>query len=230
MHENYISIYVTWMYLVFMYLIPFSTLAIFNFKTWLEMRRASARRAHLSTQELKEHNLATMLLVVVLVFFICNLLPLVVNIMELFVHTDEQVIQVSNLLVTINSSVNIIIYCTFGKKFRTVFMQIFLGKQPVPCINMTTNHRLHQQQQHRGSSAQSAINGTEIIPLNSFHTQQKTSPSVMRMNQHNHRYHKTKVRIERTMNDNEDDIIENGNDAIIYANDQKSVGVQAKII
>lgn len=208
-----------------MYLIPFATLAIFNFKTWLEMRRASARRAHLSTQELKEHNLATMLLVVVLVFFICNLLPLVVNIMELFVHTNEQVIQVSNLLVTINSSVNILIYCTFGKKFRTVFMQIFLGKQPVPCMNMTTtNHR--GLNHHRGSNGQSAINGTEIIPLNSFHHQQKSSPSVMRMN--HHRYHKTKVRIEHT-----EDLIENGNNAdngVIYANDQKSVGVQAKII
>ncbi len=47
------------------------------------MRRALARRAQLSTQEQKEHNLATMLLVVVLVFFICNLLPLVANILEL---------------------------------------------------------------------------------------------------------------------------------------------------
>ena len=43
------------------------------------------------------------------------------------------VFQVSNFLVTINSSVNILIYCTFGKKFRTVFMQIFFGRQP-PCI------------------------------------------------------------------------------------------------
>ena len=82
-NQTYISIYVTWMYLVFIYIIPFASLAIFNFLTWLEMRRAVARRAALSTQEQKEHNLATMLLAVVLVFFICNLLPLVVNILEL---------------------------------------------------------------------------------------------------------------------------------------------------
>jgi len=31
-----------------MYIIPFSTLAIFNMLTWLEMRRALARRAQLS--------------------------------------------------------------------------------------------------------------------------------------------------------------------------------------
>lgn len=38
--------------------------------------------------------------------------------------------QVSNLLVTINSSVNILIYCIFGNKFKTLFMQIFCGRKP----------------------------------------------------------------------------------------------------
>ena len=142
--ENYITVYITWMYLVFMYFIPFSTLAVFNLMTWLEMRRAIARRAQLSTQEQKEHNLATMLLVVVLVFFVCNLLPLVVNILEL---TRTPFIQplanVSNFLVTINSSVNILIYCIFGKKFRTVFLKIFLGRDP-PCILTSTRSQYHK--------------------------------------------------------------------------------------
>ena len=48
MSNLYINIYVTWMYLVFMYIIPFSTLAVFNILTWLEIRRALARRAQLS--------------------------------------------------------------------------------------------------------------------------------------------------------------------------------------
>lgn len=41
-----------------------------------------------------------------------------------------QLIYLSNLLVTINSSVNFFIYCTFGQKFRTVFMQMFCGQKP----------------------------------------------------------------------------------------------------
>ena len=113
-----------------MYIIPFLSLAVFNLLIFLEIRRASARRAMLSTQEKKEHNLATMFLVVVLVFFICNMLPLVVNILEVVEKTNQKLIQVSNLLVNINSSVNILIYCTFGNKFKTVFMQIFCGRQP----------------------------------------------------------------------------------------------------
>ena len=40
------------------------------------------------------------------------------------------VFQVSNFLVTINSSINILIYCTFGNKFKTIFLQIFCGRKP----------------------------------------------------------------------------------------------------
>ncbi len=71
-----------------------------------------------------------MLLVVVAVFFICNILALVINILEQFGYQNHELIQVSNLLVTINSSVNILIYCIFGAKFKTLFMQIFCGAKP----------------------------------------------------------------------------------------------------
>ena len=78
----YFSIYVTWMYLVFMYIVPFSCLAIFNLLIFLAIRRASLQRALLTSQEKKDHNLASMFLVVVMVFFICNSLSLIVNILE----------------------------------------------------------------------------------------------------------------------------------------------------
>ncbi len=38
--------------------------------------------------------------------------------------------QISNLLVTINSSVNFLVYCIFGNKFKQMFMQIFCGRKP----------------------------------------------------------------------------------------------------
>ena len=38
---------------------------------------------------------------------------------------STQLIQVSNLLVTINSSVNFVIYCIFGNKFKQTFLQLF---------------------------------------------------------------------------------------------------------
>ena len=55
-------------------------------------------------------------------------------------------IQVSNLLVTVNSSVNFFVYCTFGQKFRTVFMQMFCG-QKVQIISIIwplhNNHEIY---------------------------------------------------------------------------------------
>ena len=57
-------------------------------------------------------------MVVVSVFVVCNCLAMVSNILELFQISAVSVTMVSNLLVTLNSSVNLFIYCTFGERFR----------------------------------------------------------------------------------------------------------------
>lgn len=98
----------------------------FNF----QVRRANRERQRLSRLQRREIGLATMLLCVVVVFFKCNLLPLVINIIESFnIATDpnffDRMIKTSNLLVTINSSVNFIIYVIFGEKFKRLFLILF---------------------------------------------------------------------------------------------------------
>jgi len=57
-------------------------------------------------------------MVVVLVFFTCNALPFIVNLMELFDFSYKPLTEISNLLVTLNSSCNIFIYSIFGEKFQ----------------------------------------------------------------------------------------------------------------
>ena len=57
-------------------------------------------------------------MVVVLVFVICNCLAMVSNILELFEVCAVSLTLVSNFLVTLNSSVNLFIYCAFGERFR----------------------------------------------------------------------------------------------------------------
>ena len=59
-----------------MYYFPHSCASIF--------RRSNSRNVTLSSSQKKELRLAVMLMVVVLVFLICNALPFIVNIMELF--------------------------------------------------------------------------------------------------------------------------------------------------
>ena len=51
------------------------------------------------------------------------------------------------MLVTINSSVNILIYCTFGNRFKTVFLQIFCGRKP-HVQTVRTGLELRRSQMH----------------------------------------------------------------------------------
>ena len=92
------QVYVTWLYMVFMYIIPLLLLTVLNMLIYTEVKRARNLREELSryfvNQKVttdqkncarnrgKELGLTVMLLAVVLVFLICNMLALVVNIME----------------------------------------------------------------------------------------------------------------------------------------------------
>ena len=89
------------------------------------MRRANRERAQLTRSQRKEISLATMLMVVVFVFFVCNALALVVNVLEKFSVEIIVLNNLSNALVTLNSSVNFIIYCIFGEKFKRIFYQVY---------------------------------------------------------------------------------------------------------
>lgn len=124
--RNYIKIYIQWLYLVFIYFLPFISLALLNTLIYKQVRKANRERARLSRMEKREIGLATMLLCVVFVFFLCNVLALVINILEAsFDIIQDELVKVSNLLVTINSSVNFIIYVIFGEKFKRIFLTIF---------------------------------------------------------------------------------------------------------
>jgi hypothetical protein len=128
-NKTYIGIYITWMYLVVMYIIPFTCLAAFNLIIYRRIRNANAERALLSRLQRRELRLATMLLIVVIVFFCCNVLAFVINIMEMVDIRVSGLIQISNLLVTFNSSVNFVIYCIFGEKFKRLFCHLFCRRR-----------------------------------------------------------------------------------------------------
>ncbi|KAG7168255.1 FMRFamide receptor-like [Homarus americanus] len=125
LNPYYIEIYIMWVYLIVMYLVPFLSLMIFNFFIYKEVRAANHERQQLSRLQRKEIGLAVMLLVVVTVFFVCNVLAFIINVLELLDITIAELTMSSNLLVTINSSVNFIIYCIFGQKFRKLFLRMF---------------------------------------------------------------------------------------------------------
>jgi hypothetical protein len=110
----------------------------------LQVRRANKERQRLSRLQKKEIGLATMLLCVVVVFFLCNILALVNNVLEAFYgNTLDQVVATSNMLITLNSSVNSFIYVIFGEKFKRLFLKLFcshgwigVGGRDSPDVNI----------------------------------------------------------------------------------------------
>lgn len=129
-HVVYINFYVHWMYLIFICFIPFATLSFFNIMIYRQIRKANKERLRISRSEKREISLAMMLICVVIVFLVCNILALVLNMLEAFYNiTLDNVNQISNLLVTINSSVNFIIYVIFGEKFKRIFFGMVCKKR-----------------------------------------------------------------------------------------------------
>ncbi|KAL1508934.1 hypothetical protein ABEB36_003750 [Hypothenemus hampei] len=181
--EYYRTVYIHWLYLICMYLVPFLSLAILNAAIYRQVLKANRERQRLSRLQQREIGLATMLMCVVAVFFVCNLLAMVINIVETFEIPTEDVfdlnmmINLSNLLVTINSSVNFVIYVIFGEKFQRLFLflfchnSLFFPGRDSPdgthedsfVSNGERSFRLHRQStsiSRNGGSRNSRMNGT----------------------------------------------------------------------
>ncbi|XP_011144276.1 FMRFamide receptor [Harpegnathos saltator] len=125
-NEYYVTLYIHWLYFFVYYMFPFIALVIFNTAIYRRVRKANKDLQQLSRHQRREIGLATMLLCVVVVFLICNILPLASNIHETFIEDPPRwMVQIGNLLVTINSSINFIIYVIFGRKFKRTFLKLF---------------------------------------------------------------------------------------------------------
>ena len=147
LRENYyyVVVYKSALFFVARFLLPFSTIAFFNTRLIMAIR-ASARLQVSDRRgcgELKRRERYTLtLVVVVLVFVICELPDLFLRTwmaLQRFLPampyptSELRLINViSNLFLTINSSVNFIIYCVVGRRFRDVLVRVFCSSEPSP--------------------------------------------------------------------------------------------------
>lgn len=143
----YYLVYYICIYLAVLYIIPLTLLSVLNTKIYLAIKRANRDRSSLTQNQESEMNIATMLVALVAIFIACNLPAFVVNCLEL-VHNSpyfHMAMIFSNFLVCFNSSVNFVIYCTFGKKFRERLHETFccssgrLPRRSTPIRNRKTS-------------------------------------------------------------------------------------------
>ena len=87
---------------------------------------ANKQRQDLTNTLVRDSSFSIVLIFVVITFLLCNVLALIINLMECMWKVSLiEIEHVSNFLITLNSSVNCAIYCVFGNKFRE---QLFLMK------------------------------------------------------------------------------------------------------
>ncbi|ODM87871.1 FMRFamide receptor [Orchesella cincta] len=127
-NPDYIWYYVNLSYLIVIYLIPFSILLFINIAIYCEAKKQRRCRrnslsptlANASASNNEDLALAGMLFGIVITFFACNMLSLVINVMESFeVDGFLSLIPISDFLIIFGCSTNFVFYCLFGNKFRS---------------------------------------------------------------------------------------------------------------
>eukprot|EP00095_Tigriopus_kingsejongensis_P010682 snap_masked-scaffold261_size233860-processed-gene-1.1 protein:Tk10682 transcript:snap_masked-scaffold261_size233860-processed-gene-1.1-mRNA-1 annotation:"AGAP001862-PA" len=126
----YIALYMNWMYMIFMYLLPFSILFYLNLRIGLELRRARLARIHMTSAQKNEEGCAIMLIIVVVIFILANSPAMASNIVESLGYEAIELTQISNLLVVFNSSIYIFVYNIFSQKFRKICYRVLTCTKP----------------------------------------------------------------------------------------------------
>jgi len=175
-----------------MALVPFSLLVGLNFKLYRTVQESGKIRNDQKkrSREKREQKIASLLILLVIVFGCCNVVKIIINLYEVFLVAVygnykkwplwcDILTYLSHLLLVINSSMNIVIYCWKDKKFRRALIQLLTSEQVSQSLSTFSrhqasspqNHLLHPQRRRRSSREEedlrdeiSSIMMTEVQP------------------------------------------------------------------
>lgn len=144
LNPDYQLLYVFWSYTVMMFIVPFGILILSSWATVNAVKKSNQneqlrRFSGGNDQNPKDVGTTIMLVGVVLVFLLCNSFALFTNILEAIMTSyrlyDELssifslLVDVNNFAVLINSTINILIYYLFSKKYREVLWTLLKAPQ-----------------------------------------------------------------------------------------------------
>ena len=113
-------------YYLLMYLIPLVILVVLSYKLGRTIVEAELKRLMMTRKAKDKHDVTKSLVVIVIVFIVCQLPPPIRRILSSVVASDRQacpyftyyVASISNFCICFNSAINFILYCVFGRRFR----------------------------------------------------------------------------------------------------------------
>ena len=154
--DKYIFVYKTLMFFVFRMIIPLLSLTILNIKLMLTLKEASRDRRRLTTSQPDSRDSFTLILVsIVSVFILCQVPDFIVragmSIKTYFGGTYDYTYwnTVTNMLLCLNSSVNVVIYCLTGKRFRSSLVDLIC--HPIETMRRGPSSRLRHITDTRNS-------------------------------------------------------------------------------
>jgi len=117
------------------YVVPLLVLIVLNTKIYLAIKERTRRLASLTSRQRRDVAVAGVLVGIILVFIICHSFKFVPNIYEIYMEVFsismrdwprwmDIVVIFSNLLHTLNSSLNFFIYCYKDDKFRASLLNM----------------------------------------------------------------------------------------------------------
>ena len=134
----YYNTYLTGCYIVLVFLLPLTCLTILNTKMVMTIRRSRMRHQELGRpREENECNGTLVLVIIIVVFIVCESPELIVKIMVVIDSYSDSVnilaealdilVVFNELMMVVNSSVNFAIYMTLSNRFCLILMQIILA-------------------------------------------------------------------------------------------------------
>ncbi|XP_067660048.1 FMRFamide receptor-like [Haliotis asinina] len=153
-HEHYVCTYTHYILPLVWYMFPWLLLAIINTLLALHVRRSSRIRVGIPNVVDPNRNLSLLIILVVLVYMVCNFPRCIISIMTLVDTNGSNCLKdtrtlsnprysgaylvsvvVADILNVLNSCVNIFVYCFVGTKFRKELRKLILCQ---PCHKHTT--------------------------------------------------------------------------------------------
>jgi len=112
-------------YYIFCFVLPLIFLAVLNVKLTISYHKVLQKKRRMSRGETHhcDPNITLVLIIIILVFMVCNTPARIVQIVwryktQQWLSVPFFLMEISNVLEVLNSSINFIIYCVFRQKFR----------------------------------------------------------------------------------------------------------------
>lgn len=166
--KYYFLVYKTMCYFIFRSLGPLCLLIFLNFQLISALRMVHRRQKEMTKRHKnRNENITTMLVAVVTVFIICEIPDSILRILYT-VHIYSNPLNIrslryfniaTNMLLTINSSINFIIYCLIGKKFRRILNSM--------CCGSRIGGVIFEASETEPLTMKSTVNTHTVVPRNS---------------------------------------------------------------